>query len=581
LPSDHIAVFYEMAVILALATTAGIVGVLLKQPLLIAFIVAGILAGPGALDLIRSAGHLNVLADIGVAVLLFLIGLKLDLHIIRSLGRVAAATGLGQVAFTSLVGFAICLGLGLDVLTSVYVAIALTFSSTIIVVKLLTDKREVDSLHGRIAIGFLIVQDIVVVVAMVALSSFGLGTGSNPAGFSTPMVLGSSVLLLIGLGLFMRFAAEPLIARIARYPELLVTATLTWAVLLAALADWIGLGKELGGLLAGISVASTSYRDAIASRLASLRDFLLLFFFLMLGSRLNFGVLGDQMIPALVLSIFVLIGNPVIVLAIMGAMGYRKRTGFLAGLTVAQISEFSLIFIAMGLTLGHVSQEAVSLVTLVGLVTIALSTYMIIYSHELYRVLEPLLGPFERQVAHSEQDIAGKQKDFDMILFGLGRYGNALAQVLHDHGVRVFGVDFDPAALADWRGRGLPGMFGDATDPEFPASLPLQGVSCVIIATPPLIPGTPQEDSQAIVKESLRRIGFKGRIAMRSHDRSDGQRIVDAGADIVLSPFYDAATRAAELLELKPNSLAATETAKQQHLPEPTKYFDLLERDSR
>jgi Kef-type K+ transport system membrane component KefB len=136
---DHVAVFYEMAIILALASAAGIAGAFLKQPLLIAFIVSGVLAGPAALDLIRSAGHLNVLADIGVAVLLFLIGLKLDLHIVRSLGRVAAATGLGQVAFTSILGAALCLALGFDLLTSIYVAVALTFSSTIIIVKLLTD----------------------------------------------------------------------------------------------------------------------------------------------------------------------------------------------------------------------------------------------------------------------------------------------------------------------------------------------------------------------------------------------------------------------------------------------------------
>jgi hypothetical protein len=329
-----------------------------------------------------------------------------------------------------------------------------------------------------------------------------------------------------------------------------VTATLTWAVLLAALADWIGLGKELGGLMAGFSLASTSFRDAIASRLASLRDFLLLFFFLMLGSRLEIGALGSQMIPALVLSIFVLIGNPLIVLAIMGVMGYRKRTGFLAGLTVAQISEFSLIFIAMGLSLGHVRQDAVSLVTLVGLVTIALSTYMIIYSHEFYRFLEPLLGPFERQVTQSEEANLGLRDDVDMILFGLGRYGTALAQVLHDHGVRVLGVDFDPEALARWKERGLPGVFGDATDPEFPASLPLERVACVIIATPPPIPGTPQEDSRLIVKDALRRIGFKGKVAVRSHDQVDGPRDVDIGGDIILSPFVDAATRAAELLQL-------------------------------
>jgi Kef-type K+ transport system membrane component KefB len=220
-PDAHIAIFYEMAVILALTTTIGIVGVLMKQPLLIAFIVAGILAGPAAFDLIRSTSNLNALADIGVAVLLFSIGLKLDMHIIRSLGRVATATGLGQVLFTAAMGFAICLVLGFDALTSAYVAVALTFSSTIIIVKLLTDKREVDSLHGRIAIGFLIVQDIVVVVAMVALSAFGIGTGINSKGLSMPAVLSSSVLLLAGLAVFMRWAAEPLVARIARSPDCL------------------------------------------------------------------------------------------------------------------------------------------------------------------------------------------------------------------------------------------------------------------------------------------------------------------------------------------------------------------------
>lgn len=549
MPEAHTAIFYEMAVIMSLAAAVGVVGVLLKQPLLIAFIITGILAGPTAFDVIQSASNLNALADIGVAVLLFLIGLKLDMHIIRSLGRVATATGLGQVLFTALAGFALCLALGLDALASIYVAVALTFSSTIIIVKLLTDKREVDSLHGRIAIGFLIVQDIVVVVAMVALSTFGIGAGTGSDGLSIPAVLGSSTLLFAALAVFMRWAAEPLVARIARYPELLVTATLAWAVLLAAVADWIGLGKELGGLMAGFSLASTSFRDAIASRLASLRDFLLLFFFLMLGARLEIGVLGNQVVPALILSAFVLIGNPLIVLVIMGAMGYRKRTGFLAGLTVAQISEFSLIFIAMGLSLGHVQREAVSLVTLVGLVTIALSTYMIIYSHELYRLLEPVLAPFERKVSQGD-DADQLQEDIDMILFGLGRYGTALAQVLHDHGIRVLGVDFDPEAIARWRDRGFPGVFGDATDPEFPTSLPLQQASCVIIATPPPIPGSPQEDSQAIVKDALRRVGFKGRIAVRRHDDVDGQRATDAGGDIVLSPFSDAATRAAELLEL-------------------------------
>lgn len=172
---------------------------------------------------------------------------------------------------------------------------------------------------------------------------------------------------------------------------------------LAALGEWAGFSKEAGAFLAGFSLASTTYRDAISARLAGVRDFLLLFFFLDLGAKLEFSTLGGEVWPAVVLSIFVLIGNPMIVMAIIGCMGYRKRTGFLAGLTVAQISEFSIIFVAMGVSLGHVGVEALGLTTLVGLTTIALSTYMILYSHPLYEKLAPYNrwdGPQENGASH-------------------------------------------------------------------------------------------------------------------------------------------------------------------------------------
>jgi len=239
--------------------------------------------------------------------------------------------------------------MGIDWLTALYVAVALTFSSTIIIVKLLSDKQEIDALHGKIALGFLIVQDIFVVLAMVVVSAIGLGGGEGEGGGSLVFLMLGALGMLAFVYVFIRYLANPLLHLVARSSELLVIFAVGWAAGFAAVADWIGLGKELGGLLAGVSLASTPMRDAIGSRLASLRDFLLLFFFLSLGAGLDLSTLGAQMGPAVVLSLFVLIGNPLIVLAIMGYMGYRKRTGFLAGLTVAQISEFSLIFMARGL----------------------------------------------------------------------------------------------------------------------------------------------------------------------------------------------------------------------------------------
>ena len=333
-----------------LAAAVGAVGLLLRQPLIVSFIVVGIIAGPAVLGIARSDEPIELFAQLGIAILLFLVGIKLDVNLIRTLGPVSLATGLGQVVFTSVFGFFICLALGFDAVTSIYIAVTLTFSSTIIIVKLLSDKREIDSLHGQIALGFLIVQDIVV-FAMIVLSAVGIGAqeGATPGDIFT--VLGSGALMIGFVLLFIRYLAEPITDRLARSPELLLTFAIALAAAFAALGDTLGFGKELGGLLAGVALASTSYRDAIAARLAPLRDFLLLFFFVALGAKLDLGNTSQSLFDATVLSLFVLIGNPLIVILIMVWLGYRVRTGFLAGLTVAQISEFSLIFMAMGVAI--------------------------------------------------------------------------------------------------------------------------------------------------------------------------------------------------------------------------------------
>ncbi|MEO1240151.1 MAG: cation:proton antiporter family protein, partial [Pseudomonadota bacterium] len=449
---------------------------------------------------------------------------------------------------TTVFGFLIGLALGLDALTAFYVAVALTFSSTIIIVKLLSDKREIDSLHGRIALGFLIVQDIVVVLAMIVLSAIGVGGAEDAAFGDVLIVFGYGLAMLGFVAIFIRYAANPLVERLSRSPELLVSFAIGWAALLAALGHYLGFGKELGGLLAGVSLASTPFREAIAARLASLRDFLLLFFFIALGASLDLSVLGASVGPAIVLSLFVLIGNPLIVLAIMGAMGYRKRTGFLAGLTVAQISEFSLIFMAMGLAIGHVADEALGLVTLVGLVTIAASTYMITYSHRLYDLFEPVLGVFERNVQTPREDAPEPVRPHDAILFGLGRYGMGIAGALRDSGLNVLGVDFSPEAVRAARKQGLDVVFGDATDPNFLAHLPLSRASWLILAVPEHDTGLTHDDPRFSLLRTVRDLGFTGKIAVAAHHDRSVDVLSSASADLVLMPYRDAAFAAARLI---------------------------------
>ncbi|MFN3537410.1 MAG: cation:proton antiporter, partial [Brevundimonas sp.] len=497
--------------------------------------------------------QIDLLAELGIVVLLFLVGIKLDVKLIRSLGGVSIMTGLGQVAFTAFFGYLIGLGLGLGHVTSLYVAVALTFSSTIIIVKLLSDKREIDALHGQIALGFLIVQDLVVVLAMIVLSAIGIGaTGAEGGhgGGSILTVLASGLALVATVVLFVRYVADPLTERLARAPELLVIFAIALAAIFAAIGEVVGLGMEVGGLMAGVALASTSYRETIAARLAPLRDFLLLFFFIALGATLDLSLLGSHVTGAIVLSLFVLIGNPLIVLIIMSAMGYRKRTGFLAGLTVAQISEFSLIFMAMGVTIGHVGDDALGLVTMVGLVTIAASTYMITYSHQLYSLFEPVLGVFERKNTPREPTDAGKHRDesYTVIIFGLGRFGTAIGLRLQRRGIRVLGVDFNPVAVRRWRALGLDTQFGDATDPEFVTEMPLAHAQWIVSTVPIHPTGLSHEDARTTLIQLTRGAGFRGQVAVTSHSSDETSVLVNAGADMVLEPFQDAADRAVELL---------------------------------
>lgn len=545
--------FAEVAMLLAMAAAIGLAGMLLRQPLIVSFIAVGILAGPSALNIVQSSEQIDLLAELGIVVLLFLVGIKLDVKLIRSLGAVSLMTGLGQVAFTAFFGYLIGLALGLGQVTSLYVAVALTFSSTIIIVKLLSDKRELDALHGQIALGFLIVQDLVVVLAMIILSAIGVGAASAEGGHgggSLFSVLGSGLALVAAVVVFARFIADPLTERLARAPELLVIFAIALAAIFAAIGESVGLGMEVGGLMAGVALASTSYRETIAARLAPLRDFLLLFFFIALGATLNLSLLGSHVIGAIVLSLFVLIGNPLIVLIIMSAMGYRKRTGFLAGLTVAQISEFSLIFIAMGVSIGHVGDDALGLVTMVGLVTIAASTYMITYSHQLYAVFEPVLGAFERKGTPREPTEAGKHQTetYPVIIIGLGRFGTAVGLRLKRRGISVLGVDFNPLAVRRWRELGLETQFGDATDPELVTELPLQTARWVVSTIPIHPTGLSHEDARTTLIQLSRGAGFTGKVAVTSHSADDTKMLVKAGADMVLEPFQDAADRAAEML---------------------------------
>jgi Trk K+ transport system NAD-binding subunit len=204
----------------------------------------------------------------------------------------------------------------------------------------------------------------------------------------------------------------------------------------------------------------------------------------------------------------------------------------------------------MGVALGHVAPDALGLVTIVGLITIAASTYMIVYSHQLYQLFEPLLGPFERKgTAREPNEVPDRMAlDYDVIIFGLGRFGTAIGVRLKKKGVRVLGIDFNPIAARRWRGLGLDVEYGDATDLEFVAGLPLSSAQWVVSTIPVHPTGLSHEDARLTILQAIRSLAFRGRTAITSHSTSDTDLLIASGADRVLEPFQDAADRAVELL---------------------------------
>lgn len=536
--------FEEMALLLLAAVMAGVLAVRLRQPLIIAFIIVGIIAGPVGLNIIRSTDQLRLLAEMGLALLLFVVGLKLDPQLIRRMGTVSLATGLGQMVFTGLVGFAVARGFGMSLMSATYIAAAIVFSSTILIVKLLSDKRDTDSLYGRISIGFLIVEDIVVVLAMIVLSSFTGRSNASPA----MLVL---IILLKGGGLFLgvwflsKYIFPRFLPSVSRSTELLVLFGITWAIALAAISELMGFNKEVGAFIAGLSLASTMYRDLLSTKLSSLRDFLLLFFFLELGSHLNLQSVGTQIGAALVLSLLVLLGKPFIVMVILGRMGYRRRTAFMAGLTVAQISEFSLLLVAIGASAGHIGSDELGLVTLVLMITMGVDVHLIIHAQTLYGWVGKYLRIFERKDPYREDDNTrslSNIEDNSVILIGLGRYGSKIFGQMIGRGRKTVGVDFDPEAVKAWKAKGEDVVFGDAEDPDFAHSLPLSNARWVVSSI------RDNHLNNGIIT-ALRNEGYKGLFACATEESpAASDERLDERVDLLFDPFEDSAVQATDLI---------------------------------
>lgn len=517
---------FELSLILVIAAIFGVVAKNLKQPLIIGYLFAGMLLG--YLGLIGDTEAYSGLGQIGVTLLLFLVGLEMNLKELPSIGKVALITGVGQIFFTSLIGFLLASVLGFAPMSALYIAIALTFSSTIIIVKLLSEKNDLASLYGKISVGFLIVQDIVAILILSFLA--GTGNGSlNIANFFV-VVIKAAILFAVVWVVSKKILPRIFEKFMFQSQELTLIVSIAWALGVASLvAGPIGFTYEIGGFLAGLALSNLPGHLQVATRTRPLRDFFLTIFFILLGAKLVVGSFSGVLLPALVFSTFVLVGNPIIVMSLLGLMGYKRRTSFMSGLTVAQISEFSFIIVAMGASLGHIGDGVVSTVIVVGVITMTVSTYLILGANKVFAKIGNTLKIFEKSIT-KEQIINKETQMVDhVVVVGGGKSGRMLTKYLKNKKIPVLLVDFDPSIFNKFTAEKTSVLFGDITDPEILGSARI-GKARVVVSTIPTL------SDNLVLMEHVRALRKRPQIMMTSLTRSDAVKLYEKGASFVVVP---------------------------------------------
>ena len=516
---------FKISLILLLATILSIIAKLLKQPSILAYIITGILLGPLFLNIATPTETIHLFAEIGIAFLLFLIGLNLNFSTLKRTGKSSIIIGILQIIVTTFFSYLLSKALGFSNVESLYISLAITFSSTVIIVKLLSDKNDIDTLYGKILVGLLLVQDFVAIISLIFITSIGNGNFSIN---SALLIIIKGVALIAFVWLSSKYLLRKIFNIISSSQEILFISSIAWCFFLSSLAYMLGLSVEIGAFLAGVSLTVLPFNYVILNKIKPLRDFFIVIFFVNLGISMVVDSISSIIIPALILSAFVIIGKLVILLIIVALLGYKKRTSFLVSLAIIQISEFSLILINLGLKVGHLTQEIATLITLVGLITITISTYMIVYNDKLYIFLSRYLTIFERKKLKEERYKVERNK-YELILFGGHRTGYNIIKSLKLSKRKFLTVDFNPDVISNLKKQGIEAIYGDVSDQDFIEEL-LKIKPKIVISTIHNL-----EDNLEIIK-TFRKFNKNGLVFVTTRDLMELKTLYEKGADFVILP---------------------------------------------
>ena len=533
-------IFIQVSTLLGITISIAFIVRLFKQPLIVAYIIAGIIGGPLFFNLLNGEEEFfQTFAHFGIVLLLFIVGLSLNFEYINKVGRTVFIGAIAQFFITSILGFLIMRYFGFTGISSIFIAVAITFSSTIIVVKLLTDKEDAESMYGRYVIGLLLIQDLLAVGIMIFLTTISLNGAWQDVILITA---GKSILLVAVIFLMAHYILPILIKKIAYSGEMLFIFTIAWCFGIASLVHLAGFTIEIGAIIAGISLGASPYQRQIASRIRPLRDFFIILFFIVLGSQMQLGNIGNVLAPAIVLSLSVLIVHPFILYFIMRRMQYTRRNSLLASITMTQISEFGFILVFKGKSLGYLHGNEVTILAAVALITIIISSYLITYNEVIYQKFIPFLARFGRDKYKNK---AEEEIPYKVWVFGFHRIGWKVCEALQNMKISFAVVDFNPDAVVRLNRRGIPVFFGDAADVEFLETLPLAKARLIISTIP-------EYDDQNTMISTVRQMGGKAIIIANLYQAMYLESVYKAGADYAMMPHLLGGLWMSHILQEKP-----------------------------
>jgi Kef-type K+ transport system membrane component KefB len=467
-------VFTQLSLVIVVAGVVSIIMRILKQPLIMGYIITGILVGPTLLHLIHEKDAFETFSEIGIALLLFIIGLELSIATIRRLGKPVFITAFALLGVMVSIGYLVGTAMNFTTTEAILTGLALFFSSTIIIAKVLSDKKQLSRLNGQLAIGVILIDDIIATFALLYVTTnTGGGLDLLDIGFlALKGLMTAGVLVLLGTKILPKFTKF-----IASSQELLFIFALAWGFGIASLVNAIGFSVEVGALFAGVTLAHLPYVHQIGAKLKPLRDFFIILFFISLGESLELNNLASAIVPALILSALTLLLKPLVVMTTLGLLRYTKRTSFMTSINLSQISEFSIILIVLAHSAGMVSSQLSAIITLVAIITIATSTYLMKYDDAIFRKFEKHLHLFERNIVNESQHRA---KAYPLVLFGFLNGGDKFLKTFHAMRQRFVVVDYDPEVIEELERKHIEFLYGDATDPELLADIDFEKAKLVV-----------------------------------------------------------------------------------------------------